>query len=422
MVGSSMIENQAEKVVRRIWSFSRALDLALVDEEVSKGLKLEVGYRHGESVGYISLRLGYLMGFRGKDLLMILIAGLIHDIGAVGGFDDFHGDYLLMKRHSDLGAEIVKNFPDGKFLEEALRYHHASPAYFNGERLTDENEIPLVSKIISLADSVDIIIGRKELSYEKKWAVINRVHNNSGKEFFPEVAEVFAKLAQEEAFWLDLYEGDMLGVSLDFLFGCRGDVADCEVIELSEEILKDKFIYQLAETFAFLIDQKSSFTAKHSLLVAEMAVALAEQIGWPAEEIREIKTAGLLHDLGKLAVPRKILDKPGSLDKDEFQTIRSHTYYTFALLSAAGFPRKIVEWAAYHHERLDGNGYPFRISEHNLDTGARLMTIADIYAALTEDRPYRAGMPAEKAMTIIEKGINNSVDGKLVQAAKKVLL
>ena len=103
----------AEQAVRQMWSFSQALDLALVDEEVRKGFSLEVGYQHGERVGYISVRLGEVLGLKGSDLFLLLLAGLLHDIGALGGFALAHGQSRLMEVHSQIGAEILKDFPGG---------------------------------------------------------------------------------------------------------------------------------------------------------------------------------------------------------------------------------------------------------------------------------------------------------------------
>lgn len=404
----------AKQAIRRIWSFTRALDLALVDDEVRKGFQLDVGYHHGERVGYISARLGYLLGLRGIDLFLLLLSGLLHDIGAVGGFASYHGDPKLMTMHSELGAKILGNFPSGDILSESLRYHHQTP--------WNHQKDFLPAKIISLADKVDIVMGRKIHNYQERAKVANYVNSLVGKEFYPDVAEAFLQLVGEEAFWLYLDEGELLEPTLHFLFRTRGDEENSELGEVCREMAGEPYTVLLAETFAFLIDQKSVFTGYHSRSVAEVAADLAEGLGWEAGKCRKMRLAGLLHDLGKLAVPEKILDKPGSLDQDEIQTIRTHTYHTYNLLSAAGFPGELVEWASFHHERLDGRGYPFRINRDSLSVGSRLMTIADMYTALTEDRPYRQGLTKEKAMEIIAKGCGSSVDEELVKAAGRILL
>ena len=404
----------AEQAVRQMWSFSQALDLALVDEEVRKGFSLEVGYQHGERVGYISVRLGEVLGLKGSDLFLLLLAGLLHDIGALGGFALAHGQSRLMEVHSQIGAEILKDFPGGDKLAAAILDHHKIPAI--------KADVPLMAKIISLADKLDLYMPRKKTTYKERTEILNYVRANSGKEFYPEVVQALEKVAGEEAFWLYLSELDLLNPTLDFLFFSKTEQDCVDYDGICDVIRSREFIENLGDIFAFLIDQKSEFTGKHSRRVAENAYKLAGHLGWPEKDQRDIMLAGLLHDLGKLAVPQKILDKPGVLHSGEIEIIRSHTYYTYNLLSAAGFDRNIIEWASYHHERLDGKGYPFRLAADLLSTGSRIMTIADMYAALTEDRPYRSGLPADKALEIIADGKGRSVDSELVDLARQVFL
>jgi len=404
----------AEQAVRQMWSFSQALDLALVDEEIRKGLKVEVGYQHGERVGYISVRLGDVLGLKGSDLFLLLMAGLMHDIGALGAFADAHGQTKMMELHSQLGAEILRDFPGGEKLYAALLYHHKTP-------LT-KPDAPLMAKIISLADKLDLILPRRKTTYQERADILNRIRACSGTEYYPEVVQALERVADEEAFWLYLSEYNLLSPTLDFMFYSRKEQDCLDYDGICDEIRSRSFVDKLGVIFAFLIDQKSDFTGKHSRRVAENAYKLAGHLGWSEEDRKDIMLAGLLHDLGKLAVPQKILDKPGVLSSSEIEIIKSHTYYTYNLLSAAGFARHIIEWASYHHERLDGKGYPFRLSANDLSIGSRIMTIADMYSALTEDRPYRDGLPAEKALQIIAEGKGRLVDSELFEVARKAFL
>jgi HD-GYP domain-containing protein (c-di-GMP phosphodiesterase class II) len=116
-----------------------------------------------------------------------------------------------------------------------------------------------------------------------------------------------------------------------------------------------------------------------------------------------MEVAGNLHDIGKLAVPNSILDKPGKLTKEEMAVMKSHTYYTYFVIDTIGGLQQIAEWAAYHHERIDGSGYPFHCSESEINTGARIMMVADIFTALAEDRPYRKGMSKEQIVQILNQ-------------------
>ena len=129
-----------------------------------------------------------------------------------------------------------------------------------------------------------------------------------------------------------------------------------------------------------------------------------------------MKIAGNLHDLGKLAVPVGILEKPATLTAAEFNVVKAHTYYTYKVLRNFRDMENIREWAAYHHERLDGKGYPFHLSAAELSPGARVMAVADVFTAITEDRPYRAGMsPEDASRVLVEMVGNGALDGDVVQ-------
>ena len=115
-----------------------------------------------------------------------------------------------------------------------------------------------------------------------------------------------------------------------------------------------------------------------------------------------MEAAGYLHDLGKLAIPNSILEKNGKLTMEEFSLMKSHTYYTYSVLNTIGGLQQIAEWGAYHHERLDGSGYPFHCKATELSIGARIMMVADIFTATAEDRPYRKGMTREEVTKILK--------------------
>lgn len=398
--------------VRRMWSFSQALDLALVDDEVARGLDVHVGERHGERVAYIALSVGKMLGLEGRELEQLTVAALLHDIGVVGSFHRYHGDPRMLVEHCLHGAQAVENFPDGEIISPMIRFHHETPNLRHAALGVEEAEVPLGARIISLADKIDLAVGRRRYKRAERDELVAWVKKEEGNLFYAQVGEAFERVVQKEAFWLDLEQRELMEIAVDILYG-KEDVADYDGYE--------RFTEQLALTFANLIDQKSEFTGEHSRSVAQTARVLAEALGWEERELHELYIAGLLHDLGKLSIPRKILDKPGPLDPDERDVIRTHTYYTHRLLKSAGFPRHMVHWAAYHHERLDGTGYPFAIAAAQLDRGARIMTIADIFTALTEERPYRKALTAAEALAIIERGVGKSVDGELVDLAKRVL-
>jgi len=400
--------------IRRMWSFSRALDLGLVDDEIEKGLKISLGKRHGERVAYIAMRLGRHLGLSKKDLVHLTVAGLLHDIGALGCFREYHGDRRIMEKHCLEGALAVERFPAGSIIALAIKYHHETPDPEHSALRALPEEVPLMARILSLADKIDLRLKRRLSNQRERDEITKWVTMETGTVFYPEVAAAFKRVAQKEAFWLDIEQSDLLQIALGLLCGKWQLPATNElVIGVTDDF---------AVTFADLIDQKSQFTARHSRSVAETVERLAKGLGWKQDRLHEIYIAGLLHDLGKLSIPNKILDKPGPLDPDEIEIIRTHTYYTHRLLTEAGFPTRMAEWAAHHHERLDGKGYPFALVGKEIDEGSRLMTIADIFTALTEDRPYRPAMTPSEAIALIQRGAGTMVDSDLVDLAKRVLV
>jgi HD-GYP domain-containing protein (c-di-GMP phosphodiesterase class II) len=132
-----------------------------------------------------------------------------------------------------------------------------------------------------------------------------------------------------------------------------------------------------------------------------------------------MRAAGYLHDLGKLTIPSYILDKPDRLTPDEMLCMKQHTYHTFRILDTIGGFPQVAEWAAFHHERLDGKGYPFHHGAKDLTLGSRIMAVADVFTAIAEDRPYRKGMSKANALGVMEKLVDDGgLDGDVVNKLK----
>ena len=160
----------------------------------------------------------------------------------------------------------------------------------------------------------------------------------------------------------------------------------------------DDDIDRIAGAFADIVDAKSPYTGSHSLRAAEIAEGLAVRLGLPAPVVTDVRRAALLHDLGKLGVPNTILDKPGRLEAGEMEVIRRHPELTLRILRPIPTFAAVAELAACHHERLDGRGYFRGLAAPELGMGARIIAVADVYEALTADRPYRPAMSREQAL------------------------
>ncbi|NIA21902.1 MAG: HD domain-containing protein [Anaerolineaceae bacterium] len=214
-------------------------------------------------------------------------------------------------------------------------------------------------------------------------------------------------MGRRESFWLDCVSGRIYSVLLD-------QVADWPLLTINE-----KTIEPIAEMFAHVVDAASGWTATHTAGVAASAVALAERLNFSPRELLLMRAAGYFHDLGKLTVPSHILDKPGKLDPREWNIMKGHTYHTFRILNTIGGMPQMSEWAAFHHERLDGNGYPFHHDGKDLTLGARIMAVADVFTAISEDRPYRRGMPRAKALSILDnQARQGALDADIVSVLK----
>jgi HD-GYP domain-containing protein (c-di-GMP phosphodiesterase class II) len=156
----------------------------------------------------------------------------------------------------------------------------------------------------------------------------------------------------------------------------------------------------LASVFKDITDFRSRFTATHSTGVAVCARELGKILAFTGKDLQKIELAGLMHDIGKLVVPNAIICKPSPLTAREFSVIRQHPHYTHRILSRVRGFEQIAEWAAFHHERLNGTGYCTQLDRSDLDIGAKVIAIADVSTAIAERRPYRE--PGQKQTVLSE--------------------
>lgn len=182
----------------------------------------------------------------------------------------------------------------------------------------------------------------------------------------------------------------------------------------------DKFFRSVVKVLAAAVDARDPVTAGHSERVAQYSANIARAVGLEGDALRLIEYAAHLHDVGKIGVPDAVLNKPGRLEPEEFEKMKSHASRTREILSEAYFPRglrEIPEVAGSHHEKLDGSGYPDGISGEQLSRITRIMAITDIYDALVaQDRPYKPAMPREKAFAILrEEAERGKLDSELVE-------
>jgi diguanylate cyclase (GGDEF)-like protein/putative nucleotidyltransferase with HDIG domain len=169
------------------------------------------------------------------------------------------------------------------------------------------------------------------------------------------------------------------------------------------------------EALALAIDAKDQTAQSHIRRVQVYATSIARGLGMSDTEIQGVKTAALLHDIGKLAVPEHILSKPGPLTQEEFQKIRVHPQVGAEIISAVPFPYPVAPLILSHHERWDGKGYPQGLKGEEIPLGARILSVVDYYDALTSDRPYHKAMTPDAAMALLQQEAGRALDPAVVQ-------
>jgi putative nucleotidyltransferase with HDIG domain len=165
-----------------------------------------------------------------------------------------------------------------------------------------------------------------------------------------------------------------------------------------------------------VVEDRDPFARGHSSRVAVLSHSLARRVGFDRERIQRLRTGAVLHDIGKIAVPKEVLVKPGPLDPGEQLVIRRHPTAGARILRAVGTALDVVPCVLYHHERWDGGGYPSGRAQTEIPLEARILAIADSFDAMTTDRPYRAARRADAALGELERCAGTQFDPLLVEA------
>jgi putative nucleotidyltransferase with HDIG domain len=169
-------------------------------------------------------------------------------------------------------------------------------------------------------------------------------------------------------------------------------------------------------SLAFAIDAKDHYTQGHSQKVSAYAALIAEELGMNDLEIEEIRLGGVLHDIGKVAIPENILNKNGPLNPDEWDTMKSHVTFGSKILEPLLPLARIREMVQHHHEFFDGSGYPHALAGEKIPLGARIIAVADAYDTITSDRTYKKARAAAEALAELERCANGQFDAKIVGA------
>jgi len=333
------------------------------------------------------------------------LAALVHDIGALSmqeRLDLIETESENVHQHAFIGEKLLVGFKPLEKASRIIKYHHMP--WNNGEGRTYMGEdVPIESHVIHLADRICVLLHSDRNIISMLPKVLEVITKQVDSIFEPSLIDAVLQLSIEEYIWLDL-----ISVSPIELIN---DIGLFNIIALEIDDIID-----LSYIFSQIIDFRSDFTARHSAGVAKTAEQLAKFVGFSPYECKMMLVAGYLHDLGKIAIDNNILEKNGKLDELEFNAIRMHTYYTYRLLERIPQFNLFNKWASFHHEKLNGTGYPFHIKGDNIPLGSRIMAVADVFTAIKEDRPYRLSMSDDNTKNILRNMVKSgAIDNHVVE-------
>jgi putative nucleotidyltransferase with HDIG domain len=353
-----------------------------------------------------------------KQRREIFYAALLHDIGAVGLIR--HIIYFLrmenkrsqttLLSHPIISAQLVSTIPKMNRTARLILDHHEWCNGLGYPRGRIERHLPWGSQLLKAADSMDIAMRyhcHGQLNMMKA-----KLMNLAGKEISLKVCAKAITALKKDKLFHNLLNTDNFPRIFYRIKNRVGQIYIPKGIDV---------IGRTLEVVAQIIDMKHPFTAGHSIRVARYAMAIALAMKLEHDDVTRIKWAGLIHDIGKLTLPRKILDKPSSLTRKEFTRVKKHPETTQNILEMIPTLREITPIAVSHHEYFDGSGYPLGLKGEESVLGARILTICDAFDAMTSNRPYRKPYTPAQACREIQKLAGIQFDPNIVKTALHIL-
>jgi len=332
----------------------------------------------------------------GQDLSGILDSGQQMSPGRL----PFEKSRNRMIVPSDRSAEIAGKLGLGPAVAEAIRGVDERWDGCGPQKISAEN-IPLGARVCAVAQHLDLVATGRGIK-----AALLALGERSGHRFDPAIVKAAESLAARGALWGNALADDDDRLTRQVVLEYDG----------SPQCLDADQIDRVCEVFADVVDAKSHFTFRHSLVVAHAAEAIAMKLALSPERQMMVRRAALLHDLGKLSVSNRILDKKGWLNAEEWKVVRKHPGLTRQILERVGPFQEIAVIAGEHHEKLDGSGYPNNLVAKDLSLESRMVAVADVYGALSEDRPYRPVVKEEEIIAILTKLAPKKLDRNCVEA------
>ena len=352
------------------------------DDRATKAASKTVEWTNtAKSVGYVARHAaaGKSLWTRAKTFARVILSGQ-------------RGARELIELRCERGATISRalDFPEatGQAIL-ALDEHWDGHGHPRGLK---HGQIPLLGRILCLSQTVEVFAREQGLE-----AAFDMARERRKTWFDPELVAIFLSLRRDADFWEQFRSDRAAEATAAFEPPERTVIADEDRLD------------RIADGFSQVIDAKSNWTYRHSAGVARIAAGLVRTMGYSPAEVRYVRRAALVHDIGKLGVSNLILDKPGKLDAAEVAEMRRHPFYTHQILSRVDGFKDLADLSAAHHERIDGKGYHRGLSGDQLSPFARCLVVADMFEALTAKRPYREDLSIEKVMGILRKDVGTAI-------------
>ena len=366
---------------------------------------------------YLTDDLSFKRDFKtvGDSLPQVLSFVLTHTGLKAGLAERFRSVMTIMRDGNEIAHELIATrCQRGAEIARLLRFSEGVAAgiysldeHYNGKGKPEAllgDAIPVYARIALLAQVIDVF--HTEAGQQ---AALNEARLRSGQWFDPELVQAFERVAQAPTFWSTLTSSDIDQAIL--------------VLEppMHEVPLDEDYLDDIAAAFGQVVDSKSPYTSGHSARVALYTDMIAEMLGLSPERRRWLKRGALLHDVGKLGVSNSVLDKAGKLDRDEWDAVRLHAQFTETILSRISAFAELARIAGAHHERLDGGGYPRGLKAEDISIETLIITTADIFDAITAERPYRGAIPIPEALNMMEQTVGTAIDATCFDALKRAI-
>jgi HD-GYP domain-containing protein (c-di-GMP phosphodiesterase class II) len=365
---------------------------------------------HGKRIAALCAAMGRHLGMDDAELSNLITCALLHDNALT--------EYILLKTgreedavhlgvHCEIGQQNVEMLPFKGNINGFILYHHEQ-ADGQGPFKMSEGCLPLGAELIAAADMIDVERHLQRIAPALLPLLREAIEEDIHRRFTGRAGNALLAVLDENM--LASLQDNHIEQTL------------CRMVPPWTMESDDPALIRIADLIARIIDYKSSFTQTHTRQIANRAWVMAEYYGCDLTTKIQLYLAASLHDIGKLAVPSEVLEKPGRLNDEEFKIIQDHIVQTRNILSALEGQDQIIEWASNHHEKLNGRGYPLGKDAAALDFNSRLMACIDIYQAVSEKRPYHPRRSHAETMPILNKmAEDGGIDSKIVRDIDRVM-